>query len=168
MPRKMPRPVQPLRRMRWPRARGKWAAKDCSPSSTARNSAPGAATTKVAASFAMVIRQVVSAAVRTAIDLKSGLVQGGDKHGTPRELGIARGALANGEVRFCNWKTYELQVRDPNCGLRFFLVRDCTPRQASAWPFASKANEQRCRNFGERQEGRAYPAYRRGNRGRPG
>src|ERR1700687_4231876 len=144
MPRKMPPPVLPVRRMRWPRSRGKWAAEDCSPPSTARNLAPGAVTTKVAASFAMVIRQAASAAVRIAIDLDEHLNQGLCGAGintAPHVSWESRGgALANGEVHFCNWKTYERQVRDPNCGLRFFLVRDCATRQASAWPFASEAN----------------------------
>src|SRR6267143_1255690 len=172
MPRKMPPPALPVRRTRWPQSRGKSAAEDCSPPSMARNSALEAVTTKVAASFAMVIRQAVSAAVRTAIDLDEHLSQGMCRAGintAPRASWESRGAPSQmGKSIFVTGKHYELQVRDPNCGLRFFLVRNCTSRQANAWPFASKANEQRCRNFGERQEGRVYPAYRRGNRSRPG
>jgi hypothetical protein len=54
-------------------------------------------------------------------------VQGGDKYGTPRELGIARGTFANGEIHSRNWKTHELQVRDPICGLRFCLCAIALP-----------------------------------------
>src|SRR6266478_7660148 len=120
----------------------------------------------------MVIRRVASAAARTAINttgtkLRACAVQGGDKYGAPR-TGNRAGALADGEIHLRNWKTYELQVRDPICVLRFFPVRDNTAEQTSAWAFASKANEWRCRNVCKRQEGRVHPAHQRGSRGRPG
>src|SRR6267154_2496419 len=62
-----------LRKMRWPRSRGRWADEDCSLPSTAHNSGPRTATMKAAARFATGMPRAASKAIKTAINTGTNL-----------------------------------------------------------------------------------------------
>src|SRR5712664_3512115 len=144
-PRRTPPRAPPVRRMHWPRSRGKWAAEDCLPPSTARSSGPRAATTKVADSFVMVIRQAASTATRTAINttgtkIRSPGVQGGDKYGATPKLGIALAHSQMGKSIFVTGKhmSYRHAIRIVFCG--FFLCAITLPIRPAhgRWPHNRK------------------------------
>src|SRR6267143_3336655 len=175
MPHKTPPPALPVRKMRWPRSRGKWAAEDCLPPSTARNSGPRAATTWAAASFALVIRRAASAATRTATDTTGtrGRIQAayivrewecGGLHG----LRVARVLLPDRTVLFRNGKAYEPQPDDTYLALRLSLI--C--RAARCWPGARQLSAEgqswQRLPFAKGEDGRLHAPQQCGDRSCPG